>query len=139
MQIHVPEDLGGKLRVLPVDVYDIKISDIFIKPASTGSLQAYIKATVRSEFSGKKGKDYQSTVGEPILTGYNLQEQSLWRLNQAVVEITGDKIPHGDWDKESFEQWLKDNLVGWEGKATTENETTNKGTERTVIASFHQG
>ena len=67
MQIHVPEDLGGKLRALPEDTYLAAIQDMFLGESRTGNPKLTVKWVVRSEYSGKHGKDYVSTIGENVL------------------------------------------------------------------------
>lgn len=137
MKIHVPQDLGTKLRVLPEDTYKAIVSDIFIGLAkSSGQPKMTVKWTVQSECSIekiRKAKDYQSTVGENVLDEYSLQEQALWRLNDTYLELTGDRLPEGEYNEEQFKDILKKSLVGLAGSIRLETDTTNQGNKRSVV------
>jgi len=104
MQIHVPEDLGGDLRVIPDDTYRATIADVFIgKSKSSGQPKATVKWTITSEYSGPtEDEDYVTTVGETVLDTYSLQPQAIWRLNDTYKLLTNDRLPMGDYSDEEF-------------------------------------
>jgi hypothetical protein len=112
MQVHVPEELGGSLRVLPEDTYDAVIQDMFLGVSKTGNPKLTVKWLVQSEYTGEKDEDYISTVGENVLETYSLQPQALWNLNDLYKSVTGDRLPQGDYDEEEFLEMLKNALLG---------------------------
>jgi hypothetical protein len=131
MKIHVPEDMGDSLKMFESDVYDATVKRVSVGEArSSGAPKCTIAWVISSEFSGKRPKGYESTVGNIVLDTYSLQEQALWRLNDTVVTLTGSRIPQGEFSKEEFEAWLKDNLVGLSGKLKVVREEDNRGRER---------
>lgn len=120
MQIHVPEDMGDTLKVFEEDVYDAAVKRLSIGTSKTsGEPKVTVAWVVNSEYSGKKGKNYESTVGNVVLDTYSLQPQAIWRLNDTYITLTGDRLPQGNYSKEEFEQILKDNMVGAEARIKT--------------------
>lgn len=133
MQIHVPENVGGELRVLPEDTYTAVI-DKFIYKTSKSSQQPKLigRFIIKSEYTGKHKKDYVSTVGEMVLEDFSLQPQAIFKLNDLFKKITKERIPIGDYDEQSFCEMINDRLAGTELKIDvyTDNYT---GTERSKI------
>jgi len=115
MQIHVPVDLGGDLRLLPDDTYEAAIQDFFLGKSKEGNPKLTCKWVITSEYTGKHGKGYVTTVGENVLDDFSLLPQALWRLNSLYKAITGEKIPHGDYENEGFLELVKSALVGASG------------------------
>lgn len=133
IKISVPEDLGGALRVLPEDTYEAAIQDLFYGISRTSSQpKVTLKWTVQSEYSGKHDKDYITTVGETVLESYSLQPKALWKLNNLYKLVTGDRLPHADYEPEEFVQMIKDSLVGSECVIDVATEEQN-GSERSVV------
>ena len=132
MQIHIPEDLGGDLRVLPEDTYDAQIQDLFTGSSKAGNPKITVKWVVTSEYSGKKTKDYKPTTGENVLENFSLLPQAVWNLNSLWTEVTGEKLPHGDYSLEEFGEILKTQLIGAEFKIDVTT-STESGDERSNI------
>ena len=132
MQIHVPEDVGGKLRVVPEDTYDATIQDMFLGKSQSDNPKLTVKWVLRSEYSGKHGKDYVSTIGENVLETYSLLPQALWNLNDLYQTVTGEELPQGDYDEETFLDMLKSQLLGAEMKIRVVTDTQS-GQERSVV------
>ena len=114
MQIIIPEDLGGKLRVLPEDTYQARIQDLFLGKSQAGNPKLTLKWVITSEYSGTQPEDYVSTVGEAVLENFSLLPQALWNLNDLYRDITGEQLPAGEMSDEEFLQMLKDALIGAE-------------------------
>jgi hypothetical protein len=114
MRISIPENVGGELRVLPEDTYEASIQDLFYGLSQTKNPKITMKWVVQSEYSGKHDKDYQSTIGENVLESYSLQTKAVWKLNSLYKQITGEKLPMGDYEPEEFTSMIKEALVGAE-------------------------
>jgi len=112
MQIHVPEELGGSLRILPEDTYKAVIQDMFLGKSKSGNPKITVKWLIQSEYSGEKDENYISTIGENVLETYSLQPQALWNLNDLYKSITKDRLPMGDYTEEEFLEMLKASLIG---------------------------
>lgn len=110
MRIHVPEDLGGELRLLPEGPAEATLERIMIGRSKSGQPKATFRYVITQELNQNPGEP--STVGEVVLETYSLQEQALWRLNATYKEVTGDRIPQGDYSPEEMEQMLNDALAG---------------------------
>jgi len=134
MEIHVPEDIGGKLRLLPEDTYDATIQDIFygLSKASDAP-KLTVKWVITSEFSGKQDKNYVSTIGENVLETFSLQPQALWNLNDLYMDVVGEPLPQGDHEPEAFVAMMKEKLLGAEGKIRIEIDPAS-GEERSKVA-----
>lgn len=133
VQITVPDDLGGDLRLLPEETYEAEISSITVKEASTGNPICYINWVIRSEYPGKKPKGFQSCIGEHVLDQYSLLPQSLWRINNLFKMVTGDKIPAGDYEDEAaFQALLEEALIGFEGRISIMTDD-GSGEERSKV------
>ena len=122
MQIHVPEDLSGDLRLLPEGTYEAAIQDFFLGKSKEGNPKLTCKWVITSEWSesvskttGKVKKGYVTTVGENILDNFSLLPQSLWKLNSLWKAVTGEKLPHGDYDANDLLDKVKSALVGAAG------------------------
>ena len=134
MEVHIPEDLGGALRVFEEDTYEARIQDLWVKPSKESEEpKCIVKWVITTEFSGKQGKDYISTVGENILENYSLQPQAVWNLNDLYIAAAGERIPMGDYPGDTMEQMLKEKLLGFECKLRLEHDSYT-GTERMHVA-----
>lgn len=137
MQIHVPEDVGGEdLRLFPEDTYSASLSDWFLgKGKASQQPKLTAKWVVTSEPTDPdvtKRKDFESTIGSEILDTYSLQPQALWKLNGLYKQVTGEKLPHGDFDAEGFHQMIKETLTGVEADLDIVTDT-GSGEERSMI------
>lgn len=136
IKITVPEDLGGELRVLPEDTYEASIQDIFYGMSKTsGAPKLTVKWVVQSEYSGKHGEDYVSTVGENVLEAYSLQPNALWKLNNLYKTTTGERLPQGDYQPEEFVDMVKNALIGAECLIDVMTDSS-QGRERSVVANI---
>lgn len=125
MTVHVPE-MDDDLRVLPQDTYLSNMADLFLgkgKTSDKAKLTAkWIITTECTDPAVKKAKDkdgnltYESTVGAVVLDDYSLQQQAIWKLAGLWKQVTGEKLPHGDYDLEEFHTMMKEQLVGIEAK-----------------------
>lgn len=133
IKINVPENVGGELRVLPEDTYEVAIQDLFYGISRTSQQpKITIKWVVQSEYSGKHDKDYISTVGENVLEAYSLQPNAIWKLNGLYKTVTGERLPMGDYEPEEFVGMVKDALKGFEAMADIATDSSS-GDERSVI------
>ena len=136
MQIHVPEDVGGEdLRVLPEDTYQASLSDWFLGKSKAGQPKLTAKWVITSECNDPdvvKDKKYESTIGADVLDNYSLQPQALWKLNGLYKQVTGEKLPHGDFDEEGFHQMIKESLLGIEAELDIVTDT-GSGEERSNV------
>jgi len=132
VMVHVPEDLeSGKLRIFEEDTYRAVVKDVFGKLSkSSQQPMVYLVWIIKSEYSGRKKKDYQSTIGERVLDPYSCQEQALWRLNDVYIELTGTRLPAGGMELDDFAEALKVNLVGMEAMIDLTVGETNTGDSR---------
>ena len=112
MRFVIPENMGSDLRLLPADTYSAEISDIFLGKSQSGQPKATVKYTITSEFTGKRGADFESTIGATTLETFSLQPQALFNINGLYKTANGTNIPQGDFDEEQFLQVLKDGLIG---------------------------
>ena len=140
MQITVPEDIGGDLRKME-GVGNASLSQIIPGKSKAGKPKATIKWILTDELDGNAEGD-ASTVGEPVLETFSLQPQALWKLNELYKQATGERIPQGDYDPDSFMSMLEEALVGKEFSLVLElvipddgssTETRTEVTERTYI------
>ena len=132
MQIHVPEDLGGKLRLLPDDIYKCAIQDMFLGTSKEGNPKLTLKWVLQSEYSGKHKKDYISTIGENVLETFSLLPQAMWNLNDLYKTVTGEQLPQGDYGPEEFVALLKEQLLGVEMQLRLVTDNAS-GTDRSVV------
>lgn len=137
MKLTIPESIGGDLRLLPEDTYDVAIQDLFYGQSAAKQPKLTCKYVVRSECSDKKVTSepkYISTIGENVLETFSLQPQALFNLNGFYKQVTGEGLPMGDFEMEEFVQLLKDTLVGAEGKLDLVQGVDLKGNARTEVS-----
>jgi len=140
VQIHVPEDLGGKLKVLPETQVDASIQDVFLGTSGTGNPKATVKWIITEEVDKKLLKtvkeynDLDTTVGENVLETFSLLPNALWNLNDLFEGITGDRIPANEtgFSTEEFEALCKESLTGGEARLDLEN-ADDSGEMRTQV------
>ena len=134
MQISVPADLGGDLRKLE-GVAVAQISDLMFGKSKAGHPKMTIKYIITEEMDSIPDGE-PSTIGEPVLETYSLQSKALWKLNNLYKDVTGERIPQGDFDVADFEQMLVDVLVGQSFSLILELEIPGDGSsteERTTV------
>ena len=110
MEIHIPENLGGELQVLPEGAYTATVQDLFLGTSKAGAPKLTVKWCIVTEAENPiEGK---TTVGEKILENYSLQPPALWNLNGFVKDVTGKDLAQGDYTDETLEAALKEILLG---------------------------
>lgn len=138
MKISVPENVGGQdLRLLPVTnpLYEATISDAFLGKSQSGNPKLTVRYTVTSEYTGPeaKEKDFESTIGAPVIETFSLQEQAIWKLNDLFKKVTGDRIPAEEYDEEEFLNMIKKAIVGTKVTLLLKHGTSNKGEKRLEV------
>ena len=130
MKIHIPKDIGDELPLLPDGPCTAVPKDISSKKSSkSGTVMLYVKWIVTSEMYTD---DEKSSIGEPILDGYALVDQALWRLNNLYKEATGEDIPEGDYEVEDIVNLVKEKIIGIEFNLLLQAETY-EGKTRTKV------
>lgn len=114
IKITIPKDFGGELKKLPEDTYEAVLQDLFGGLSQAKKPKITVKWLIQSEYSGDHGKDYESTIGQNVLESYSLQENAMWKLNGLYKQVTGDNLPHKDFEMEELVEFLKDALKGQE-------------------------
>ena len=137
MNIKVPQDIGGELRLLPEGPATAVLEKITLGKSKQQKPKATFKYTVTEEMSGVKEGE-PSTIGETVLETYSLQEQSMWKINGTFKEVTGERIPQGDFNEEDFEAMLNEKLTGSEWTLMLEQKVPEDGSStepRTTVMS----
>jgi hypothetical protein len=77
-----------------------------------------------------------SAIGESVLETFSLQPQAIFRLNDVYKEVTGERLPQGDYSEEDIEQMLNEALTGSEWNLALELQVPQDGSsteERTTV------
>lgn len=136
VKIHVPEDIGSDLRVVPEGTYKAIVKKFIPKMSTTSNQPKLVcRLTIQSEAPGKHGKDYISTIGETILDDFSLQEQAIWKLNSLYKQITNERIPMGDYTHEQFAELMNEHLGGAEVNIDVYTDDS-QGDERSKIKQY---
>lgn len=139
MKIHVPEDMGGKLKVLPEVQLNAKVQDLFLGESKANNPKVTVKWVITEECKDKKAMKaiqefnaLDTTVGENVLESFSLLPNAIWNLNDFHTDVTGSRLPMGDYSKEEFEAMLKSNLIGAQARLdlTIDHQT---GSPRTIV------
>jgi hypothetical protein len=134
MRIHVPKDLGDELRLLPEGVAEATLERVIIGKSKAGQPKATLRYVLTSELPVNPNEP--STIGETVLETYSLQEQALFRLNRTYREVTGERLPEGDYSPEELEEILNDALGGTQWTLVLGQEVPADGSStepRTVV------
>jgi len=137
MQIHVPENLGGDLRLLPEGMAIASIDKCPIGKSKKGQPKVTFVYTIVEEMEINP-EDAPTTVGETVLETFSLQPKAMFNLNNAYREVTGENLPQGDFSLEEFQQTLNEIFIGTEWSLMLENQTPSDGSSdepRTTITS----
>lgn len=134
LNIVVPENVGGELRLLPSGNARATLEKIMLgKSKGSGQAKATFRFTITDEMDNNDD-DAPTTVGEAVLETYSLQPQAMFKLNDVYKAVTGERIPQGEWSPEEFEQKLNDDLTGTEWDLILDNVVPQGQTEpRTTI------
>jgi len=136
MKVIVPEEIGGGgLRLLPAGVARATLEKIIMGKSKTGNPKATFRYTITDEMDGV-AEGEPSTIGETVLETYSLQSQALFRLNDVYKEVTGERLPQGDFELEEFGEMLNDTLCGTEWDLLLEPQLPADGSsdkERTTV------
>jgi len=135
MKIIVPKDLGGELRLFPACVVRATLEKVMLGQSRNKQPKATFRYTITEEGEGVKEGE-PSAIGEAVLETYSLQEQSMWKINSVYKEVTGERIPQGDFNVEEFEAMLNEALTGTEWDLYVEPQIPQDGSsteERTTV------
>lgn len=126
IKITIPKDFGGELKQLPEDTYEAVLQDLFGGISQAKKPKITVKWLIQSEYSGEKGKDYESTIGQNVLESYSLQENAMWKLNSLYKQVTDENLPHQDFEMDELVNFLKDALKGQEFKIDVQDSDDGK-------------
>lgn len=110
MRITIPED-DGDLRLLPEGPAVAMLEDFVLTKSSKGNPVLYATFTLVEEMANADPED-ESTIGARILESYSLLPQAIFKLKKTWKAVTGEKMPHGDYEEEDILQMVKDSLCG---------------------------
>lgn len=136
MRIFVPEDIGGELRKLAGPCKAV-IEKIMIGKSKAGQPKATFRYVVTDDSQLNMPENEPSAIGSVVLETYSLQSQALFNVNDVYKQVTGERIPQGDFSPEEFEELLNDALAGTEWNLILQLEVPRDGSsteERTVVA-----
>lgn len=136
MNIVVPEDIGSELRKLE-GVARAQIESILPGKSKSGNPKATVKYVITDEMDTIPDGE-ASAVGETVLETFSLLPKALWKLNALYKDVTGQRIPQGDFSPEDFFEMLIEALVGKEFSLVLELQVPEDGSsteERTVVTS----
>lgn len=133
MNIVIPDNIPtGELRVLPNGLATAVLEKIILGKSKSGHSKATFRYTITEEMAGAK----EPTVGEVVLETMSLQPQALFNLAGVWKQVTGEKLPMGDYDEKEFEAMLNNTLCGSEWDLMLEAQIPSDGSSteaRTVI------
>jgi len=132
MTIHIPEGLGGELKVLQGST-KATLDKIVWGVSQSKQPKATFMYTVMDELN--EDDDLPSTVGERVLETYSLQPQALFKLNDTYKAATGEGLPVGDYSEEEFHQLIEEALVETEWQLVLKVGMDQNGKERTEVDS----
>lgn len=130
MRIIVPEDLGGELRVLNGTCHVI-LEKISFGKSRKNQPKVTFKYLIDQEMEGE-----ENTIGEAVLETFSLQPQALFKLNEVYIQVTGERLPMGEFSEEEFTQMLNETLTGREFNLYLEAQIPADGSsteERTTV------
>lgn len=131
MEIHIPKDVGGELKVLPEGTCRATVEGLSVGKTREGKPKATVRYVVLTELypSGAGA----TSIGERVLETFSLQSQALWNINGLYKEATGENIPQGDYDDHQFQEILEAGLKGTEWSLVLATELTPDGGEQTRV------
>lgn len=134
MRITIPEQIGGELRKLEGPCKAI-LEKVMIGESKTRNPKATFRYTITEEMDCIKEGE-ASAIGESVLETFSLQPQAIFRLNDVYKEVTGERLPQGDYGPEEIELMLNESLVGSEWNLALELQIPTDGSsteERTTV------
>ena len=134
MRITIPEQIGGELRKLEGPCEAI-LEKVMIGESKTRNPKATFRYTITEEMDCIKEGE-ASAIGESVLETFSLQPQAIFRLNDVYKEVTGERLPQGDYGPEEIELMLNESLVGSEWNLALELQIPTDGSsteERTTV------
>lgn len=132
MQIHVPENIGGELKLMEGRADSI-IDKLILGKSKVGQPKLTVRHIITSELFDDAD---QTSIGETVLDSMSLQPQAMFRVNNLYKSVTGERIPQGDYSAEEFVAMLEEKLKGEPFSLMLEIETGDDGQERTVVKEF---
>ncbi len=134
MKITIPENIGGELRKLEGPC-KATLDKVMLGTSKQNQPKATFRYVITEEMACVKEGE-PSSIGENVLESYSLQPQAIFNLNNVYKEVTGERLPQGDFSKEEFESMLNENLAGSEWTLLLELQTPTDGSsteERTQV------
>lgn len=134
MQIIIPEDQGGTLKQLSGTCRGT-VQKISMGSSKTNQPKCTFKYTITDD-SGLALEDGDSAIGDDVLETFSLQPQAIFSLSDTWKQVTGDKIPLGNYTKEEFQKLLEETFIGTEWDLFLALEVPGDGSsaeERTVV------
>lgn len=135
MQIHIPEDLGSDLRLLPAGTVEAALEKIIYGTSQKGNPKVTFKYIATSEMEGVEEGE-PPTIGETILETFSLMPNALFRLNDVYKAATQERLPQGDFTKEQFLDMLDEALIGHTFRLMLDQQLPSDGSSdklRTVV------
>lgn len=136
MQINIPENINtGELKVLPNGIASAVLEKILLGKSKANQPKLTFRFTIIEEMA-EATSDGSPTIGEVVLDTYSLQPQALFKLAQTYKEVTGEKLPHGDFDEVEFTSIVSEALCGSNWDLELQQQIPSDGSStnpRTVI------
>jgi hypothetical protein len=136
MRISVPESIGGELRKLSGPA-KATLEKVILGKSKANQPKATFRYVITEEMTCIKEGE-ATAIGEALLETYSLQPQAMFRLNDVYKELTGERLPQGDYSQEDFEVMLNEALTGSEWALILELKVPEDGSsteERTTVVS----
>lgn len=136
MNIIIPENIGSELRVLEGTAH-VVLEKIIMGKSKANQPKVTFRYIIDEEMDGY-GEDtgVQSAVGEHVLETFSLQPQAIFKLNEVYMQVTGERLPMGEYTEDQFAQMLNEALTGTEFYLSLEAQLPADGSsdkERTVV------
>ena len=112
MKIVVPEKMGDDLRLIPASVYSATFKEAFVGTSAAKQPKMTVRWIITSE--PQDGPADPPTTVETLLDSYSLQENSMWRFNKTFRSLTDKNLPQDDFDEQTFQAFVNENLAGME-------------------------
>lgn len=134
MKISVPENIGGELRKLEGPA-KATLEKIILGKSKKDQPKATFRYIITEEMDCVKEGE-ATAIGETVLETYSLQPQAIFNLNSVYKEVTGERLPQGDYNEQDFEVMLNEALTGTEWSLLLELQIPADGSstvERTQV------
>lgn len=135
MHIHIPENIGSDLRLLPDGPVVATLELIILGKSKAGKPKLTLKYIVTEDMETLPEGE-PTTVGETIIETVSLAENALFGLNNIYKAATGEQLPQGDYSIEEFLEHLNETLTGRDWRLFVEGQVPSDGSSdkpRTTI------